>query len=164
VSLANKDNQDLMVLDPFDRVNMTQKKEMSKIFLSYTRADRDDGQKLGRLLSQQRPNLRIFTTDTLSAGEDWRSRLKDELTQCDLFIVILSPNSIDSDWVLQELGAAWAIDKPIIPVVTQPGLLTRIPVDLKDVQVVELKDIEKPEVINQILERYEAAVTSTDVN
>ena len=91
-------------------------KSASRIFLSYVRADRTYALKLRSLLSQ-RPNLSIFTTETLSAGEDWESKLKDELSQSDIFIVLLSSNSVDSKWVLHELGAAWALNKPIIPVI-----------------------------------------------
>lgn len=141
---------------------MTQKekrKQALRIFLSYATADRVYAHKLQSLLSQ-RPNVRIFTTETLSAGEDWQSRLKDELSQCDVFLVLLSPNSVDSKWVLHELGAAWAIDKPIVPIVTHPEVFSKIPVMLSQTQFVEIKDLEKPEVINQILERYEEAASS----
>jgi hypothetical protein len=141
---------------------MTQKekrKRVLRIFLSYAVADRVYAHKLRGLLSQ-RPNLHIFTTETLSAGEDWESKLKDEISQCDIFVVVLSPNSVNSKWVLHELGAAWAINKPIIPVVTHPEVFSRIPVTLSKVQLVETNELEKPEVINQILEHYEEAVTS----
>jgi len=135
-------------------------KPASRIFLSYVGADRAYARKLRSLLSQ-RPNLRIFTTETLSAGEDWESKLKDELSQSDIFIVLLSSNSIDSKWVLHELGAAWALNKPIIPVAIHPEVFSRIPVALRELQLVEIKDLENPEVIDRILEGYEKAVNFT---
>lgn len=125
-----------------------------RIFLSYVEADRTYARKLSNLLSQ-RPNLRIFTTETLSAGEDWKSKLKDELSQTDILMVLLSSNSVNSPWVLQELGAAWALDKPIIPVVIHPEVSFKMPVMLRELQSVEVKDFENPEVIDQILEGYE---------
>lgn len=129
-------------------------KPISRIFLSYVGADRAYARKLRDLLSQ-RPNLRIFTTETLSAGEDWESKLKDELAQSDIFMVLLSSDSVDSKWVLHELGAAWALDKPIIPVVINPEAFSKIPVTLHELQSVEIKDLETPGVIEQILEGYE---------
>jgi len=142
----------------------TTKKEKGKpalrIFLSHDAADSAYARKLSRSLLSQRPNLRIFTPETLSAGEDWQSKLKDELFQCDIFMVLLSPNSVYSPWVLKELGAAWGLEKPIIPVVTHPEMLARIPVKLGKVQLVDIKDLENPEAINQILERYEEEVAT----
>jgi hypothetical protein len=145
----------------------TTKKEKDKpilrIFLSHTPADNAHARKLRNLLSH-RLNLRVFTTGTLSAGEDWRSKLKDELFQCDIFMVLLSPNSVESPWVLQELGAAWGLNKPIIPVITNPEVLTKIPVALSKVQSVDINNIENPEAINQILERYEEEVATSHNN
>jgi len=132
-----------------------------RIFLSYAASDRIDANKLRDLLSR-RPNVRVFTTEMLSAGEDWKSKLKDELSKCDVFWVLLSPNSVDSKWVLQELGAAWAIEKPIIPVVTHPELISKIPVALSRHQFINVKDIDKPEIINRVLAPYEDDLATLD--
>ncbi len=127
-------------------------KQALRIFLSYAVVDREYAHKLHSLLSQ-RPNLYTFTPEMLSAGEDWESKLKDELSRSDIFVVVLSPNSIDSKWVLHELGAAWALNKPIILVVTHPEILSKIPMDLRKVQLVEIKHLEShPEAIDQILD------------
>jgi len=135
-------------------------KQVLRIFLSYVAADRGSARKLRNLLSR-RPNLHIFTPEMLSAGEDWVSRLRDEISQCDIFIVLLSPDSVSSPSVLSELGAAWALDKLIIPVITHPEVLSKIPVDLRKVQSVEIKYLEShPEAIRQILERYREVETS----
>jgi hypothetical protein len=130
-------------------------KQDLRIFLSYAAADKEHAHRLRSLLSR-RPNLRVFTTETLSAGEDWESKLRDELSQSDIFMVLLSLNSVDSKWVLHELGAAWALDKPIVSVVTHPEVFSKIPMDLREVQSVEVEYLEShPEVIKQIFERYE---------
>ncbi len=130
-----------------------------RIFLSYTTADRAQAHKLRGLLSQ-RPGLRVFTADTLSAGEDWQSKLRDELSQCDIFMVLLSPDSVDSDLTLQELGAVWALNKPVIPIVTHRDVFSKIPLTLREVVSVELEELEKPEDIDRILERYEEMAAS----
>ena len=141
-------------------MNATQKKESKQIlhiFLSYDATDEIYARKLRKLLSQ-RPDLRVFTMDKLSAGEDWQSRLRDELDQSDIFIVLLSTSSIISELRLQEIGAAWALNKRIIPIATHPDAFSEFPyfnlVALKDVKFIEMKDLEKPEVINRILDPY----------
>ena len=144
-------------------MNMTKKEEVKpilRVFFSYAREDRAEAHKIRHLLSQ-RFNIRIFTTELLSAGEDWQSKLKNELTQCDIFVVLLSPNAVTSSWVLQELGAAWGLQKPILPVVTHPGVFAQIPVALSQTEFVDIKDLENPEVLHQILERYEEQVATS---
>lgn len=144
-------------------MNIIQKekdKQVLRIFLSYVAADREYARKLRNLLSR-RPNLHIFTPEMLSAGGDWVSILKDEISQCDIFIVLLSPDSVSSPSVLSELGAAWALDKLIIPVVTHPEVFSKIPMDLRKVQSVEIKDLEShPEAIRLFFERYGEVETS----
>lgn len=132
-----------------------------RLFLSYAVADAAEALKLRNLLSQS-PNLRIFTRDLLSAGENWESRLKSEISECDIFLFFLTQNSLASSWVLQELGAAWAIEKPIIPIVTHPALFSKIPVALSHQQFIDIKDIEKPGIVDQILDRYEENLATSD--
>ncbi|MGA9995813.1 MAG: toll/interleukin-1 receptor domain-containing protein [Pyrinomonadaceae bacterium] len=127
------------------------RKEMRRIFLSYASVDKACATLLRKLLAHQ-PNLRIFTNDSLSAGENWESKLKSELTSCDLFVVLVSPASVESDWVLHELGAAWGLGKPIVAVTTHPEVSSKIPVALSEIRLIDIKDIENPDVINQILE------------
>lgn len=142
-----------------NKIQKERSKQALRIFLSYTTADTIYAHKLRSLLSQ-RPNLRIFTTETLSAGEDWESKLKDELSQCDIFVVLLSSNSVNSNWVLHELGAAWALNKPIIPIVIYPEVFSKIPLPLHGIKFIEIKELEKPEIISQVLEHYEEMATS----
>jgi hypothetical protein len=131
-----------------------------QIFLSYTMADIAYARKIRALLSQ-RLNLRIFTTETLSAGEDWKTKIRDEIAQCDIFVVLLSPDAVTSPWVLNELGAAWGLQKPIISIVTQPDVFAHLPILLD--RIINIEDVEKPGTITQILEHYEghAAATAT---
>ncbi|MFQ5638501.1 MAG: toll/interleukin-1 receptor domain-containing protein [bacterium] len=125
-----------------------------RIFLSYSAADTQNAHKLQRLLSQ-RSDVNVFSTEMLSAGEDWQTKLKKELSKCDVFLVVLSPNSLDSKWVLQELGAAWAMDKPILVNGTHIDLLSKIPVSINESQFLNIDEIEKPDKLNEFLAPYE---------
>jgi hypothetical protein len=130
-----------------------------RVFLSYAAADKPYADRVRSVLSR-RANLRIFTTESLSAGEDWASRLKDELSRCQLFVVVLSPSSVESNWILHELGAAWGLNKPIIPIVTDPEVISKVPLTLRGIKFVGVKELEKPEVVSQLLERYQDLVPS----
>lgn len=57
----------------------------------------------------------------LKAGEDWWAKIKQELTARPIFIVILSPAALASQWVSNEINMAWrlshTLDKRIFPVI-----------------------------------------------
>lgn len=132
------------------------KKSPLRVFLSYTATDAAPARRVHAILSKQ-PNIEIFSTNSLSAGENWIPKLRKALSEADLFIVLLSPNAFESKWVLYELGAAWGLNKPIIPVVTQLEMSSKVPLVLRDVPLLSIEDLENSEAVNQILERYEAA-------
>ncbi len=131
-----------------------------RVFLSYARVDRELARKVRSVLSRCL-NAHIFTPEMLSAGEDWEFKLKNELSRCDIFFIILSPSFVDSKWILHELGAAWALEKPIILVLTHRKILSKIPVALKDdVVAVTMEELEKPGTIDQIIKRFIQPATS----
>jgi len=134
-----------------------------RVFLSYAAEDGASAHQLHRILSQ-RLNLRIFTDETLSAGRNWKSKLKKELTQCDIFVVLLSAHAVQSAWVLQELGGAWMLEKPIISVVTDPYVLKKIPIPLKKELMVDIEDLENPEALDGIFERFEESAETSYVS
>jgi hypothetical protein len=131
-----------------------------RIFISYDVTDAAEALKFRKLLSKS-PTIRVFMRDLLSAGENWEARLKKEISECDVFLFFLTQNSLGSSWVLQELGAAWAIEKPIIPIVTNPAFVSKMPVALKHRRFIDIKDIEKPGIIDQILGQYEEVVSTS---
>ena len=138
---------------------MAEDKEKSKkplqVFISYAKEDKASVDELLKGLAAQHPNLRVFSSDQLSAGENWLPRLKRELSKTDIFIVLLSPNSITSELVLSLLGAAWALSVPIIPIVTQQEIRSKLPVTLANVPVIDMKKLDTPRVVSRMIERYE---------
>ncbi|MBI5217242.1 MAG: toll/interleukin-1 receptor domain-containing protein [Ignavibacteriae bacterium] len=128
---------------------MNKRKHRLKIFLSYSSNDKSEAGFLKQIL-QQRFDVELFSSEMLSAGEDWRTRLKNELNICDFFIVLLSPNSLSSEWLLQELGAAWVLDKHIIPIITKKEIINRLPFDLNEYKMITFNEIKGP----QSFDRY----------
>ncbi len=130
-----------------------------RIFLSYAHADSKRAHRLRHLLSRRR-DVSVFTTSMLSAGEDWQTRLKEEISNCDTFMLLLSQDSFDSKWVLHELGAAWAMSKKMIAVVTEDTLPLNMPVEVKDLQVVKFEDLQDAEALSELLATPKEMVTS----
>lgn len=139
------------------KVKEEKNKQNFRVFVSYAKEDSVYADELFSYLSAQ-PKLDIFTTNKISAGEKWRSKIKNALNASDIFLVLLSPISVKSSWVLFELGVAWGLDMPIIPVATHPGVISKVPVELDNVQVIDLEKLKNPEVIDRIVKRYEKKV------
>lgn len=66
-------------------------------------------------------------------GDEWWDKIVEELTTRDVFIIVLSPNSIVSHWVRLELDTAINEGIRIIPVLYQP---CKVRADLKIRQII----------------------------
>lgn len=129
-------------------------KQDIRIFLSYASEDSNSATELINELGKQ-PNVHVFTSDKMSAGENWRSKIKKTLSESDFFLVLLSPTSVQSRWIQFELGVAWGLNKFIIPIVTSHDVVDRIPLELGGLPVLEMKHLKKPRAISEIIEMYE---------
>ncbi len=125
------------------------------VFLSFAHQDKAFADELMARLSRL-PNIRVFTPGAVSAGGDWASVIKKELSRSDIFIVLLSPEAIASSWVLSEMGGAWGLSKPNIQNTTRPWLVEKNPLGLSDSPVLDFKETENPEVLSRVFSRYEA--------
>jgi hypothetical protein len=105
-----------------------------------------------------RRDVRVLSADALSAGENWRTQLREALANTDLFVVILSPDSLTSPWVLQELGGAWTLGKPILAVVAGTKVPMKLPVALDEHQFASIRDFRKPEDFDRWLEHTETTL------
>ena len=85
----------------------TERISMAKIYLSYSHKDSDFAQPLAAQLKQSGHEITV-DVETLSPGQDWRRALSEGLKNSDVFIVLLSKNSLSSQYTLHEIGAARA--------------------------------------------------------
>lgn len=53
--------------------------------------------------------------ELITGGEVWRTRIVEAIESSDVFLLTLSPHSVKSKYVLQELNIADGEDKPILP-------------------------------------------------
>ena len=92
---------------------------MSDIFISHSCKDAYLAEKLITLLVN---GLDIKKSDvfcssiygTISSGSDFANIIRNELLDCKLSVLIVTKNYLDSQFCLAELGAIWAIDKPVL--------------------------------------------------
>lgn len=84
------------------------------VFLSYSAQDSEAALQIKDALAQR--GVRCFMAErSIGPGEKWENRLRGELRSAREVLVLFTAHSVDSKWVLTELGAAWALDKPVVP-------------------------------------------------
>ena len=78
--------------------------QMADIFISYSRKDYDIARGLADFLI--RSGYEVWWDPELVGGDRFRSRIKEELTRAKAAIVIWTPNSVESDFVIEEAEEA----------------------------------------------------------
>ena len=87
----------------------------NQIFMSYSRADTNFVARLIEDLTRQ--GLSVWMDQrNIGAGQRWDNVIQGALETCDTFVIVLSPNSVASENVLDELSFAINSRKRVIPV------------------------------------------------
>ncbi|TAK14707.1 MAG: toll/interleukin-1 receptor domain-containing protein [Anaerolineae bacterium] len=85
-----------------------------RVFISYSRKDLEFVKRLAADLEARGLAVWLDKGD-IHPGADWRKALVDAVTDCAAFLLVLSPDSVKSQYVQQELAMAEAHKKAIIP-------------------------------------------------
>jgi formylglycine-generating enzyme required for sulfatase activity len=112
-----------------------------RIFLSYSSKDRALAEPIYFTLRADRHRV-FFDRSDLPPGEEYDTRIRQSIEAADLFIFLVSPNSIDEgSYTLAELDIArktW--ESPggrVLPVLIRPTELERVPAYLRAVTILE---------------------------
>lgn len=86
---------------------MSQRAPSAKVFLSYRRAQPDEGivAELQKLLDAA--GHHVFRDVDIPIGQRWAEAIQQQLRECDVFIVFLSEQSVDRDMVREEVKQAY---------------------------------------------------------
>lgn len=88
---------------------------MSTLFISYSRNDKDTVRLIAEKL-QQSGHVVLIDEDDIDSGNKWRETLVNHIQSADVFLLLLSSNSITSSEVRRELDVAVDAKKAIIPI------------------------------------------------
>ncbi len=103
------------------------------IFISYSKRDSDFAFKLAdRLIESGR---KVWIDRQIEGGERWRTSILQALRDANESIVILSPRSVGSAWVMHEGSVASGLDKPLFPVLMEP--VDKLPVWMEELQYID---------------------------
>lgn len=94
---------------------------MKKLFVSYSREDENRVVHLCKQIASRGFDIWI-DKDNIRGGRKWKKEIVKGIQSSDFFILMLSRNSIKSDYVQKELDVAEEFTIPIIPVKTEEGL------------------------------------------
>lgn len=100
---------------------------MGYIFVSYSRKDSAFVDRLISELEKAGHEVWIDRTD-IKSGEQWRRQIVAAIDDSDIFLAMLSPNSVTSDNVRRELDLAEEAKKRVIPIIIEP---TSIPEEMR---------------------------------
>jgi TIR domain len=120
---------------------------MTQIFISYSRKDINFVRKLAGDLEQAGYEVWWDLTD-LRGGDDWVRVIPSAIESSQFVIVVLSPNSVISDWVEKEYAQALSLRKRIIPIMLAQ---TRIPFALNTINYVDFTGEDYAASLNNLL-------------
>ncbi len=98
-----------------------------RIFISHSSKDLHFVHRLAHDLQQVLGNEQAVWYDAynLNGGDEWWPKIVEEMQRCTTFLVVLSPNAINSKWVDDEITIAWVLKNSparvhLIPLLYQP--------------------------------------------
>ncbi len=91
-----------------------------KIFISHSSKDQWAAKRISEDLIKLGAKTFLDEKD-IETGQSIDDSIKKHLKECSDFLVLLSPASIKSEWVLIELGGALALEKRIVPILFYVG-------------------------------------------
>ncbi|MEL7434046.1 MAG: toll/interleukin-1 receptor domain-containing protein, partial [Chloroflexota bacterium] len=123
------------LLDKLREQKQTQQAQPSsnvaRIFISYSRADTNFVERFLPLAKRLFPDHQFFYDDDITAGEDWWQRILAEIAKADLFIYLLSNDSLESEYCQAEFREAQRLRKAVLPVIVRRLQLHRAPDDIQ---------------------------------
>ncbi len=120
---------------------------MAKVFLSYSRKDLDFIQGFAERLMSNGIDV-WWDMASLQGGDDWTDAIPQAIENCDFCIVVLSPNSVQSDWVQKEYTYALGQEKRIVPILFQE---CKIPFALVNINYIDIQGAKYQKGIDQIV-------------
>ena len=84
------------------------------------------------------PSVEVFLAQySIKSGEPLSDKIFNAIKDCDLFILLWSKNSKNSDWVKSEIGAAKVCEKLILPIVLDREAEKTLPPFIKDIKYIQ---------------------------
>lgn len=111
------------------------------IFLSYSETDRQEAEKIFRIVTEAKGKV-FMAPKVIAPGDDFTEKIRAAIQASRELWLLVSPNSVTSQWVISEWGAAWVLHKRIIPILHRCAL-DALPDHLKMLQCIDLHEVDE---------------------
>lgn len=119
---------------------MTKSPATGSAFISHSHQDNDLVRDLARRLRDAGLQPFVDFTD-LPIGADWKKTLRKQMRSADAVLMLITPASLKSPWMMTELGMAEGFERIIVPVTA--GLKSRdLPAPLQTYQVAPFDQVD----------------------
>ncbi len=125
-----------------------------RIFLSHSSKDNQFSSRLAKDLRRVLGDeTAVWYDGSLSGGNSWWRKIVQEISRCNIFLVVLSPDAMASAWVNDEIDLAWREKNSskhmiIIPLLYQPCEVRN---DLQNLQIISFLSQTYDEAFNELL-------------
>lgn len=139
--------QNLTKNDKLIEKDSPQSSDFKKIFISHSYLDRKIADKiidklLLPILSIEKKD--IFYTSNRETGipisKNWRNKIKITIKESKIYIALITTNFQKSEMCLNELGAAWVLDRTIYPIILPPVSLNNFSLLISDLQALDISN------------------------
>lgn len=126
---------------------MVDQETKKQVFISYSRKDINFVRRLAADLEDAGFNVWWDVSD-LKGGDDWVRFIPSAIQASQYFVVLLSPDSLQSEWVAKEYSYALRLRKRVIPAMIKPS---DVPFALNTINYVDFVHDEYDTALNRLL-------------
>ncbi|MEM7061556.1 MAG: TIR domain-containing protein [Cyanobacteria bacterium P01_B01_bin.77] len=114
--------------------------QMTQIFISYSEEDIEMQEKVRKRLMREGFTVWVNTID-IPTATDFQTAINRGIEKADNIVLLLSPDSLASQYCQQELAYARRYHKRIIPLLVQSMDVAQLPTDLRMVQFIDFSSL-----------------------
>jgi hypothetical protein len=123
------------------RQQLTAASNAYDVFLSYSTSDKDHAREIEDAIQQA--GYKVFLAEKcIQPGQNFENEIRQALMFSSEVWLLLSPTSLRSEWVTTEWGAAWALDKKMIPILYRCDV-SSLPDRLQNIQCIDFHRYQK---------------------
>ena len=111
---------------------------MTGIFISYSRVDKAICRQLAETLQITYGGHQVWVDKNLVGGQAWWDEIVGQIAASEVFILLVSPESLDSTYCMMELDEARRRHKHIIPVLVRAR--THVPEDIRRLHMISMTE------------------------
>ena len=114
---------------------------MKEVFLSYSTNDNDAASVLCTKLDENNISYFLAKKD-VKPGQDFSERIRAALISCRVVCLLATPQSMGTEWVTTEWGAAWVLKKPLVTIYLDYNV-NQLPARIQQFQCVAFHEFDK---------------------